>query len=235
MSPDGSDFFGVQGEKEISGISQSAFDYRDKDNQKANEEIKIYSGTELLKMDIPEPIWTIEGILPEGLAIIAGKPKVGKSLLVLNLAIAVATGGIALSKIPVDKGDVLYIALEDTLRRLKKRVEQMIPQDSQTDLLSRFKFSVAWPPMEQGGLKNVEMQIESLDDLRLIIIDTLALFRPQGVRKNPNLCLGSGHANQLTLRLKYLKNAPKMILINRFCPQKCPIKEIGKKWFGQKL
>ncbi|MBK8459471.1 MAG: AAA family ATPase [Micropruina sp.] len=44
----------------------------------------------------------------------AGAPKVGKSWFSLGVGIEVASGGRALGSIPVDAGDVLYLALEDT-------------------------------------------------------------------------------------------------------------------------
>ena len=52
--------------------------------------------------------------MPAGLSILAGGPKVGKSILALHLSVGVAIGGCVLGKIFVQKGDVLYLALEDT-------------------------------------------------------------------------------------------------------------------------
>src|SRR5690348_2217418 len=65
--------------------------------------------------------WAVPNLLPEGLTILAGKQKMGKSFLVLNLAVAVANGGYALGKLPVDKRGVLYLALEDGPRRIQER------------------------------------------------------------------------------------------------------------------
>lgn len=80
------------------------------------------NAAELMTMALPEPKWAIPGILPEGLNILAGKPKMGKSVLSSNISIAIACGGKALSKIDVEKGAVLYFALEDTKRRLQNRL-----------------------------------------------------------------------------------------------------------------
>jgi RecA-family ATPase len=58
--------------------------------------------------------------LPEGLAILAGRPKFGKSFLSLQLAIAVATGeGKKFGLSAVEAGDVLDCSLEDSERRLR--------------------------------------------------------------------------------------------------------------------
>jgi len=54
---------------------------------------------------------------------VAGKPKLGKSWMVLDLAVAVATGSEVMGSIPVDPGEAIYLALEDNHCRLKSRLE----------------------------------------------------------------------------------------------------------------
>ena len=77
------------------------------------------AATELWGKTFPAVRWAVPGLLPEGVTLLAGSPKIGKSWLALGIAVAVATGGIALGTIPVDPGEVLYLALEDTQRRLQ--------------------------------------------------------------------------------------------------------------------
>ena len=55
-----------------------------------------FSAADLQKMTLPEPRWIVPGLIPEGVTLLAGKPRVGKSWLALDLAIAVATGAEAL-------------------------------------------------------------------------------------------------------------------------------------------
>jgi RecA-family ATPase len=88
-----------------------------------------WTAAELLAADIPQPKWAIEGLLPEGLAFFAGAPKLGKSWFALGLGIAVASGGYALGKIPVDEGEILYLALEDNPRRLQSRLRVLLGDD----------------------------------------------------------------------------------------------------------
>src|SRR5947209_1653111 len=75
-----------------------------------------FTAAELQEMDLPAPCWAVEGMIAQGITLLAGPPKVGKSWLCLQLAIAVAEGSDVLG-IPVEKGEVLYLALEDTPRR----------------------------------------------------------------------------------------------------------------------
>src|SRR5262249_45065292 len=67
-----------------------------------------------------EPIkYVVPGVFVEGLTLFAGKPKIGKSWLLLHVAVAVASDGFTLGEIHCPEGDVLYCALEDNLRRLQ--------------------------------------------------------------------------------------------------------------------
>ncbi len=70
--------------------------------------------------------WTVEGILPEGMGLLAAPPKVGKSWLVNNVALACAAGGTALGAISVKRRPVLLLALEDGHRRLQSRFRTLM-------------------------------------------------------------------------------------------------------------
>jgi len=130
---------------------------------------------ELMSMELPEPRWAVPGILPEGCTILAGKPKMGKSIMCLNLGISVATGGLAFGTIPVEKGGVLYLALEDRARRLKDRLTIMLQGGP---LPENFHLDTEWPKIEDGEIPGLEKRIKEIPDLRLVIIDTLQIIRP---------------------------------------------------------
>ncbi len=85
------------------------------------------SAADLLRKELPPVRYVVPGYIAEGLTVLAGRPKLGKSWLALDLAVAVATGGAALGSIRVEQGDVLYLALEDNERRLQKRLMQLLP------------------------------------------------------------------------------------------------------------
>ena len=69
--------------------------------------------------------WVIPIYLAEGLTILAGKPKIGKSWLALMLALAVARTTEALDQFVENGGAVLYGAFEDNERRMKARVDKV--------------------------------------------------------------------------------------------------------------
>lgn len=79
----------------------------------------------LLAQDFPPLRYVVDGMIPEGLTVLAASPKAGKSWMVLGLAIAAATGGNAFDSIPVEPRPVLYLALEDGHRRLSDRLQSL--------------------------------------------------------------------------------------------------------------
>lgn len=131
--------------------------------------------SDLMKATLPEHRWAVRGVLPEGLALLVGRPKIGKSWLALNLAIAIASGGRALGQIQVESGDVLYCALEDHPRRLKDRLTSILNGDACPD---RLTLSTSWPKLDERGLQWLEAWVEKHPQGRLIIIDTLERVRP---------------------------------------------------------
>ncbi|MCI0461958.1 MAG: helicase RepA family protein [Gemmataceae bacterium] len=139
--------------------------------------VETFTAAELMAMELPEPRWAVEGILPEGLCVLAGKPKLGKSWLALNLALAVAEGGVVLGQVPVEPGRVLYLALEDTKRRLKGRLGKLL---ARTEAAAPGALTMArtWPRQDGGGWLALEDWLDRHPETRLVIIDTWPKFRP---------------------------------------------------------
>ena len=73
--------------------------------------LEYITSAELMEMQLPPIKYTVEEILPAGLTVFAGAPKVGKSLFVLKLCMAVAKGE-NFWCYPTRKGTVLYLALD---------------------------------------------------------------------------------------------------------------------------
>src|SRR6266567_3107932 len=131
---------------------------------------------ELLARNLPPVRWAIPDILPEGLNLLAGKPKQGKSWLALAISLAIAAGGYALGKQPVTQGQVLYLALEDNERRLQSRARQLLA--SMAEVPDGIEFELRWPRLDQGGLRYLEEYLQSHPQVRLVVIDTWAKVSP---------------------------------------------------------
>lgn len=147
------------------------------DLQKEYEDMKkhmsLYSLDELKDMDIEKPPFVVEGLLSIGVYLLGAEPKIGKSWLCLQLMDAVATGSDFLG-FKTNKGKVLYLALEDSLYRIKDR---NIKQGNGWD--NRDVALYANPLEKDGGglIADLELYYQKNKDVRLIIIDVLEYIR----------------------------------------------------------
>ena len=146
----------------------------------ATSGLHIINAEALRHQILPPEIWVIEGLLPAGCTVMAGRSKDGKSQLGYNLAVAVATGGAAFGAISVVQGDVLYVALEDGERRAQKRLQAQCERARGTVDLSRLDL-VLWeaPPLGSGLEAALDKWIADKANPRLIIIDILEKVRPR--------------------------------------------------------
>jgi hypothetical protein len=122
--------------------------------------------------------WEVEGLITEGVTLFAGKPKSGKSWFMLNVAVAKATGGVALGKIQVELGGVLYLALEDSERRIKERLEKILGAGEPFPDDLHIITATGFPPLHSGGLIALDAWLKDHPGVKLVIIDTLGRVKP---------------------------------------------------------
>jgi hypothetical protein len=132
----------------------------------------------LVAADYPEVRWAVPGLIPAGLTLFGGSPKLGKSFIVLGLSLGVATGGLALNTLHCEQGDVLLLSLDnDTQRRIKERSlylfgyqmpDEPVPIEVHTD----------WPTGPDAVDACREWATEVTNPL-MVVIDTLVKVEPQ--------------------------------------------------------
>ena len=133
------------------------------------------TGTDLLKKEFEDTVWVIDNLIPAGLVVCAGKPKIGKSWLVLALAVAVSSGKNALENFRVsDTAEAIYLALEDSEARLQDRLNTIGVTAEDVKNVHLF---CTWPSVEDGGLLALERWLEQHPKCRIVFIDTLAKVR----------------------------------------------------------
>ncbi|MDR0837022.1 MAG: AAA family ATPase [Propionibacteriaceae bacterium] len=132
----------------------------------------IKSGDWLDAQKLPPLQYMVPGLIPEGLLVLAGAPKIGKSWMVLDLALAVARGGRALGSIDVEQRPVLYLALEDGDRRLQDRCWKLLEG---APIPAAFQYLLSVPQIEAGSVINGWLTEQPRG---LVIVDTLAKVRP---------------------------------------------------------
>ncbi len=128
-------------------------------------------GETLMTMPLKPINFIVENLLSEGLHILAGSPKVGKSWLALWLSVAVAKGEEVWGN-KVEQGDTLYLCFEDSQIRIQNRLFDIT--DEATDTVNFCTESV----LLGGELEDrIATFITEHPNTVLIIIDTLQMIR----------------------------------------------------------
>ncbi|MDR1515440.1 MAG: AAA family ATPase [Synergistaceae bacterium] len=135
----------------------------------------------LMEKNIPAIRWAIPGIIPEGLSILTGRGKLGKSWLALDICLAISTGHLVLGKIAVEKGPCLYLGLEDSERRLQDRIKQLGYGLCGLENLSYYHAGTI-PRQHKGGIEWLDRWLSECPSARLVVIDILAKFRKPHTR-----------------------------------------------------
>jgi AAA domain len=147
------------------------------DMLKPNWRDKVMTAAALQRQTFPPVSYVVPGLIPEGLSIIAGRPKIGKSWLALDICIAVAGGRLCLGERKPTQGDVLYCALEDNPRRLQRRIEKILSPISGS-WPERLTLATSWRRLDAGGVDDIHEWVEGASNPRLVVLDTLAGVRP---------------------------------------------------------
>ncbi len=142
----------------------------------------IISSKELSDMQLKEPTWFIDEIMPEGITLVVAKPKVGKSALILYLMIQIALQNKVWGSFETHPSKILYLPYDDPMRRLKYRLHRICEAMEINDMSLENNFSIYDKEYlnEISIETNMEEMLESFKDdgFKLIIIDTLN----QGIR-----------------------------------------------------
>lgn len=138
----------------------------------------------LLRKPTGGPQMIISDVLHNGLTILAGRPKAGKSWLTLQIALSVGTGGILASGLPVMKpGRVGYFALEESEDRTASRLQTLV--ESPDVALQNIEFMYRVKPLMAGGAQQIDDYLAASSPNVLIIDTFLALV--QGGNKKSNV------------------------------------------------
>ena len=125
----------------------------------------------------PTPFLVDEHI-PEGLHILAGAPKIGKSWLALWLCLCVSQGQ-PLWNFATTQGEVLYLSLEDSFRRIQTRLF-----DLTEDAPPTLHFAIMADTLKHGLEQQIEQFLNEHPNTKLVVIDTLQRVRSAGSDSN---------------------------------------------------
>ncbi len=128
-------------------------------------------GETLIDMNLPRTKFVIQGILPQGLAIIAGAPKIGKSWLMLDWCVKIAKGENIWS-FKTTQGTTLYLCLEDNNSRIQDRLLTITDE-----VTSNVYFVTSCCLLSDGLEEQIRNFVTEHSDTVLIVIDTLQMVR----------------------------------------------------------
>ena len=135
--------------------------------------LETITAADLQQKDLPSIKFIVDRLLSVGLNILASPPKYGKSWMVLALCLAVASGGRFLGYTTNQCG-CLYLALEDSQRRLKTRMNKLLAGKAAP---GGFHFATMASPIDNGLFDELEDFLKKHPDTGLIVVDTLQRVR----------------------------------------------------------
>lgn len=133
--------------------------------------IQLIDAETLYYKPLAHPRMLIDGILADGLAVMAGDSKIGKSWMVLWLCLQISKGE-PVWGIPTRKTDVVYLALEDREWRIQQRMQELTEAPPEN---LHFGFSCGQLGSELES--QIEAVLQDYPSTGLIFIDTLQMIR----------------------------------------------------------
>lgn len=126
-------------------------------------------------MNFPEPEWVVDRLIPVGLTLVVGRPKLGKSWFTQQVATSVTAGARVFGEFDSVQGGVLYYALEDSWARLNRRLKAYTPEIAPND---RLRFFLHMPRLDAQGLVELSALVDATPGVKMVVIDLLASARP---------------------------------------------------------
>lgn len=113
--------------------------------------------------------FVVDGLIAQGLYILAGAPKVGKSWLALDMCLAIAKGEKVLDQKTL-QGTALYLCLEDSFQRIQNRLYELTDEPTES-----LHFAVMSEAIGHGLEEQVLQFKNEHSDLKIMFIDTLQI------------------------------------------------------------
>ena len=85
------------------------------------KKLKTVDAETLLSTPMSKTMFIVDGLIPQGVNVLSGASKIGKSWLMLWLGLQVSQG-LPVWEMPTKQCDVLYLCWKDTQRRIKDRL-----------------------------------------------------------------------------------------------------------------
>lgn len=137
--------------------------------------LTVIDGETLMDMKLPPTKFCVETLLPQGISILGGAPKIGKSWMVLDLCVRIAKGE-TIWNLTTRKGTTLYLCLEDPLNRIQQRLCMLtdeVPENAY--------FATAAETLADGLCEQIRNFVSEHPDTVLVAIDTFQIIRANNI------------------------------------------------------
>lgn len=133
--------------------------------------LNVIDGESLMDTRFAPVKFCVDTLLPKGVAILGGASKIGKSWLVLDLCVRVAKGEDVWG-MKTSGGTTLYLCLEDTLRRVQERLNNITDE-----VPSNVYFANMASTLADGLCDQIRRFVKDHPDTCLVVIDTFQIIR----------------------------------------------------------
>jgi len=143
----------------------------------ADEKTKlaVIDGETLMDMKLPPTKFCVDTLLPQGLCILGGASKIGKSWWVLDLCVRIAKGE-PMWDLKTTSGTTLYLCLEDTLRRVQNRllcITDEVPPNA--------FFATSAGTLSDGLCEQIRDFVKEHPDTVFVAVDTFQIVRNNSI------------------------------------------------------
>ncbi len=135
------------------------------------EKLKTIDADTLLSTPMDKTLFVVDGLIPQGLSVLSGSSKIGKSWFMLWLSLQVARGQ-PVWEFETHKSDVLYLCLEDTYARIQNRLYKITDEAPSELRIATTSFQIG-----NGLEQQIEQYISDYPNTKLVIIDTFQKVR----------------------------------------------------------
>lgn len=153
------------------------------------KKINFISSVEIMNTPMKKQRFIVDGMIYPGIHILSGDPKIGKSWMMLDMCLAVAKGEDFFGR-KTERGQVVYMALEDTFISLQSRMYELTDEPSENLFFTLLANSIG------NGLEEDLRECKKMfPDLKMIVIDTL-----QKIRNNIDMKYGADYQELSVLK-----------------------------------